>query len=149
MRDLGLMISCSISVYLRSWSSGTLSFQATSDTSVVLSKTSSGTRTLSNPHDLFLSDRAYVSYNEKSLHVWKPDTEEQIFYVNFFDETKSHTISCIVYSTRYHVGLTLIVTDVALPGDIDRFQVAHLQRAPTSHQGTTSEDQIDQLCLLL
>ena len=34
--------------------------------------------------------RAYVSYNEKSLHVWKPETEEQIFYVNFFDETKSH-----------------------------------------------------------
>ena len=100
---------------------------ATSDTSVVLSKTSSGTQILSKPRDMFLTDRAYVSYNEKSLHVWKPDTEEQIFYVNFFDETKSHTISCIVYSARYHVGLPLIVTDLALPGDLDRFQVAHLQ----------------------
>ncbi|CDW78455.1 wd repeat-containing protein 87 [Stylonychia lemnae] len=47
--------------------------------------------------------KAYVSYNEKNLHVWKPETEEQIFYVNFFDETKSHQISCIVYSSKYHV----------------------------------------------
>jgi hypothetical protein len=121
------MISCSISVYLRSLSSGTLSSLVTSDTSEVLSKTSSGTQTHSKPNEMFLSDRAYVSYNEKSLHVWKPDTEEQIFYVNFFDETKSHTISCIVYSARYHVSLTVIVTDVALPGDLDRFQVAYLQ----------------------
>ena len=143
------MISCSISVCLRSLSSGTLSSPATSDTSVVLSKTSSGIQTLSKRSDMLLSDRAYVSYNEKSLHVWKPDTEEQIFYVNFFDETKSHTISCIVYSARYHVSLPLIVTDIALPGDLDRFQVAHLQRAPPSHQGTPSEDQTDQLCLLL
>lgn len=35
-------------------------------------------------------NRAYVSYNEKNLHVWKAENEEQIFYVNFFDETKSH-----------------------------------------------------------
>ena len=133
MRRVGLMTSFSISVCLRSSSSGTLSSPATSDTSVVLSKTSFGTQTLSKPCDLFLTDRAYVSYNEKSLQVWKPDTEEQIFYVNFFVETKSHTISCIVYSARYHVGLPLIVTDVALPGDLDRFQAAHLQRAPASH----------------
>jgi hypothetical protein len=149
MRGVGLMISCSISVYLRSWSSGTPSSPATSDTSAVLSKTSSGTQTHSKPSKMFLTGRAYVSYNEKSLHVWKPDTEEQIFFVNFFDETKSHTISCIVYSARYHVGLPLIVTDLALPSDIDRFQVAHLQRTPPSHQGTPSEDQIDKLCLLL
>ena len=149
MRGVGLMISYSISVCLRSWSSGTPSSPATSGTSVVLSKTSSGTLTHSKPSDMFLTGRAYVSYNEKSLHVWKPDTEEQIFYVNFFDETKSHTISCIVYSARYHVGLPLIVTNVALPSDLDRFQVAHFQRAPPSHQGATSEDQIDQLCLLL
>ena len=56
-----------------------------------------------------INNRAYVSYNEKCLHVWKPDTEEQIFYVNFFDETKSHHISCIVYSKKYHVTFNIFI----------------------------------------
>eukprot|EP00347_Sterkiella_histriomuscorum_P010595 403375671 len=31
--------------------------------------------------DLIVLSRAYVSYNEKNLHVWKPETEEQIFFL--------------------------------------------------------------------
>jgi hypothetical protein len=65
--------------------------------------TSSYKKHLIMPKNIFWNQniRAYCSYNEKNLHVWKPDTEEQLFHVNFFDETKSHAISYLVYSKRY------------------------------------------------
>jgi len=47
--------------------------------------------------------RSFASYNEKCMHVWKPETEEQIYYANFFDETYSHSISYLLYSQKYHV----------------------------------------------
>ncbi len=95
---------------------------------------------LKNAQSLYFH-RAYVSYNEKSLHVWKPDTEEQIFYVNFFDETKSHTISCIVYSARYHVRSFLIDEELLVVlGNLNRFQIAHFQWASASYQSPAPEN---------
>jgi len=45
--------------------------------------------------------------------VWRPDTEEQLFSVNFFDETKSHAISFIIYSARHQIYIA-ISTDFKL-----------------------------------
>lgn len=45
--------------------------------------------------------RSFVSYNDKHLHVWREHTAQQVMNVNFFDETQSHTISCIVYSSKF------------------------------------------------
>lgn len=50
------------------------------------------------------NSKAFVSYNEKSLHVWNPRTEQSLFNINFFEETKSHMISCIVYSPTNQVS---------------------------------------------
>ena len=50
--------------------------------------------------DIFYNSniRSYISYNEKAIHVWKASNGAQVMNINFFDETQSHTISCIVYS---------------------------------------------------
>lgn len=57
--------------------------------------------------------RSYVSYNEKQLHVWREDNGEQVQSINFFDETQSHQISCIVYSQEHMLYLA-ISTDFKL-----------------------------------
>jgi hypothetical protein len=57
--------------------------------------------------------RSYVSYNEKHLHIWKATNGQQVMSVNFFDETQSHSISCIVYSAR-HMLYFAISTDFKL-----------------------------------
>lgn len=44
--------------------------------------------------------RAFVSYNEKQMHIWKEDNAVQLNQITFFDETQSHNISCIVYSPK-------------------------------------------------
>lgn len=57
--------------------------------------------------------RSFVSYNEKQLHVWREENGEQVLNVNFFDETQSHQISCIVYSSKHMLYLA-ISTDFKL-----------------------------------
>lgn len=57
--------------------------------------------------------RSFVSYNEKQLHVWREDNGEQVQSINFFDETQSHQISCIVYSSKHMLYLA-ISTDFKL-----------------------------------
>jgi len=57
--------------------------------------------------------RSFVSYNEKQLHVWRADNGQQVMNINFFDETQSHTISCIVYSST-HMLYFAISTDFKL-----------------------------------
>ena len=45
-----------------------------------------------------LHTRAYVTWNEKVVHVWSPFTLQLIYQVDFFTETKSHTITTLSYS---------------------------------------------------
>lgn len=61
-----------------------------------------------NPHI-----RCFVSYNEKQMHVWKESDGQQVQSINFFDETQSHSISCIVYAKSHMVYLA-ISTDFKL-----------------------------------
>lgn len=56
---------------------------------------------------------AFVSYDEKNIHIWEKDTGRQLFNVNFFDTSKTHSISCMVYSIRYHLYLA-VSTDFKL-----------------------------------
>ena len=51
----------------------------------------------------FYYSRTYVSYNEKGMHVWLPETGEQLFYVNFFNSAKCREVSFILYSKRFYV----------------------------------------------
>ena len=57
--------------------------------------------------------KAFVSYNEKQIHVWSQQTGEQLFVVNFFEETRSHQISCMTYSLQHYLYL-VISTDFKL-----------------------------------
>ena len=45
--------------------------------------------------------KAFVSRNEKQIHVWSQFNGNQLFKVNFYEETKSHAISAMCYSPRY------------------------------------------------
>ena len=54
-----------------------------------------------------------MSYNEKQIHVWSQQTGEQLFVVNFFEETRSHQISCMTYSLQHYLYL-VISTDFKL-----------------------------------
>ena len=51
------------------------------------------------------NSKAYVSYNEKSLHVWSPKTEETLNQIMFSETTKSPGISWVCYSTKHWVSL--------------------------------------------
>ena len=57
--------------------------------------------------------KAFVSCNEKQIHVWGQHDGAQLFQVNFFEETKSHAISCFCYS-RKHMVFFVISTDFKL-----------------------------------
>jgi hypothetical protein len=49
------------------------------------------------------SVQLFVSYSEKGLHAWNPETTEQVYYVNFLEATGSKQVSCVIYSERYHL----------------------------------------------
>ena len=54
-------------------------------------------------NDIFLNENinTFISYNDKSLHSWNPDTMELISHINFNDAESS--ISCLCYSKNYHL----------------------------------------------
>ena len=59
-------------------------------------------------NDIFLNQNinTFISYNDKSLHSWNPETMEVIRQINFAaDETGSggavQSISCLCYSLKY------------------------------------------------
>ena len=47
--------------------------------------------------------RCFVSYNQKGIHVWQAQTEEQQFYANMSDSSLARQLSCLVYSSDYHL----------------------------------------------
>lgn len=57
--------------------------------------------------------KAYISYNEKQIHVWAELTGASLFKVDFFQETKSHQIACMCYSAQHMLYLVL-ATDFKL-----------------------------------
>ena len=42
--------------------------------------------------------KAFVTWNDKFVHVWNPHTQELIYHVDYFTETKSHFITTLSYS---------------------------------------------------
>ena len=42
--------------------------------------------------------KAFVTWNEKQIHMWSELTAKPIFKVNFYEETKSHSIASVCYS---------------------------------------------------
>lgn len=44
------------------------------------------------------NSKVFVSYNDKQIHVWNELTGANLFKVNFYEETKSHTIAAMCYS---------------------------------------------------
>lgn len=57
--------------------------------------------------------RSYVSYNEKHLHIWRGTDAQQVAKCDFFNETQSHSISCVVYSHSNMIYLA-VSTDFKL-----------------------------------
>ncbi len=55
----------------------------------------------------------FVSYNEKQVHAWNEFTGQQQLKVNFYEETKSHAISCMCYSQERQLYF-IISTDFKL-----------------------------------
>lgn len=49
----------------------------------------------------------FASYDEKNLHVWDSSNGRMIWSVNFFDTAKSHIVSWVTYSKRYHLYLAV------------------------------------------
>jgi len=44
--------------------------------------------------------KAFVSYNQKQIHVWNELTGMRIFKIDLYQETKSHNISAFCYSRQ-------------------------------------------------
>jgi WD40 repeat protein len=47
------------------------------------------------------------------MHVWDPTNSHTIFSVNFFDIAASHSVSCLTYSSKYHLYIA-VTTDFKL-----------------------------------
>jgi WD40 repeat protein len=59
-------------------------------------------------NDIFLNENinTFISYNDKSLHSWNPETMELISHINFNDAESGNaiqSISCLCYSSHYHL----------------------------------------------
>ena len=59
-------------------------------------------------NDIFLNENinTFISYNDKSLHSWNPETMELISHINFNDAESGNaiqSISCLCYSSNYHL----------------------------------------------
>ena len=49
--------------------------------------------------------RAFVTWNEKFVHVWNPNTRQLLYSVDVYQETKSHVNSTLCYSVKNFVSL--------------------------------------------
>ena len=48
--------------------------------------------------------RCFTTWNDKGMHVWHPDTAEQLFYYAFHDDAENPCqVSCLCYSKKYHL----------------------------------------------
>lgn len=59
-------------------------------------------------NDIFLNTNinTFVSYNDKSLHSWNPETRELISEINFNDADSAKVlqpIQCLCYSNEWHL----------------------------------------------
>jgi WD40 repeat protein len=54
-----------------------------------------------------------ISFTEKHIHVWAADDGDQMKVKAFFDDTGSHSISCVTYSKKNHLYM-IVSTDFKL-----------------------------------
>jgi len=52
------------------------------------------------------ASRAFVTWNEKFVHVWNPNTRQLLYSVDVYQETKSHVNSTLCYSVKNFVSLS-------------------------------------------
>ena len=76
MKDVGLIISDSTIFCLIRSRSGITSSPAAIDTSGCCQKHLLEPENFSNPSDMLLSDKAYASFDENSMHVLNTDTKD-------------------------------------------------------------------------
>ena len=52
--------------------------------------------------------RVYVSLDEKNAEVWDPMDCKRLHHTNFFETSRSSSVACLTYSTRFHVSRFLL-----------------------------------------